>query len=106
VAEPPVTFAGLLRQLRTGAGLTQEELAEAASVSVRSVRDLERGKVATPQKEAVRLLADALRLTGRPGPGSRRSPEATRRGAGWRRRRGRCRVTSPRSLGGSGSWPS
>jgi tetratricopeptide (TPR) repeat protein/transcriptional regulator with XRE-family HTH domain len=64
VAEPPVTFAGLLRQLRTGAGLTQEELAEAASVSVRSLRDLERGRVATPQKETVRLLADALRLTG------------------------------------------
>src|SRR5262249_17260343 len=62
--EPPVTFAGLLRQLRTGAELTQEELAEAASVSVRSVRDLERGRVATPQKETVRLLADALALTG------------------------------------------
>ena len=24
MAEPPVTFAGVLRQLRTGAGLTQE----------------------------------------------------------------------------------
>jgi transcriptional regulator with XRE-family HTH domain len=64
VAEPPVTFAGLLRRLRVGAGMTQEELAEAASVSVRSVRDLERGRVATPQKETVRLLADALGLTG------------------------------------------
>jgi tetratricopeptide (TPR) repeat protein/transcriptional regulator with XRE-family HTH domain len=64
VGEPPVTFAGLLRQLRAGAGLTQEELAEAASVSVRSLRDLERGRVATPQKETVRLLADALHLTG------------------------------------------
>src|SRR5215469_64920 len=64
VPEPPVTFAGLLRQLRAGAGLTQEELAEAASVSVRSVRDLERGRVAAPQKETVRLLADALRLGG------------------------------------------
>jgi DNA-binding XRE family transcriptional regulator len=50
VAERPVRFGGLLRQLRTGAGLTQEELAEAASVSVRSVRDLERGRVASPQK--------------------------------------------------------
>jgi transcriptional regulator with XRE-family HTH domain len=64
VAEPPVTFAGLLRQLRAGAGLAQEELAEAADVSVRSVRDLERGRVATPQKETVRLLAGALGLTG------------------------------------------
>jgi tetratricopeptide (TPR) repeat protein/transcriptional regulator with XRE-family HTH domain len=64
VAEPPVTFAGLLRQLRTEAGLTQEELAEAAGVSVRSVRDLERGRVATPQRETVRLLAGALGLAG------------------------------------------
>jgi tetratricopeptide (TPR) repeat protein/transcriptional regulator with XRE-family HTH domain len=64
VAEPPVGFAGLLRQLRMGAGLTQEELAEVAGVGVRSVRDLERGRVGTPQKETVRLLADALSLTG------------------------------------------
>src|SRR5215469_13334606 len=66
VAEPgpTETFASLLRMLRTGAALTQEELAEAASVSVRSVRDLERGRVATPQKETVRLLADALHLGG------------------------------------------
>ena len=61
---PTETFASLLRMLRTGAALTQEELAEAASVSVRSVRDLERGRVATPQKETVRLLADALGLNG------------------------------------------
>ena len=36
-------FGGLLRQLRTRAGLTQEELAEAAGLSPRSVSDLERG---------------------------------------------------------------
>ena len=36
-------FGGLLRQLRADAGLTQEELAEAASLSPRSVSDLERG---------------------------------------------------------------
>lgn len=29
MAEPPVTFAGLLRKLRAEARLTQEELAEA-----------------------------------------------------------------------------
>jgi transcriptional regulator with XRE-family HTH domain len=33
VAEPPISFVALLRQLCIGAGLTQEELAEAASVS-------------------------------------------------------------------------
>ncbi len=64
MAEQPETFAGLLRHLRTGAGLTQEELAEAADISLRSVSDLERGRVAVPQKDTVRMLADALRLTG------------------------------------------
>ena len=36
-------FGGLLRQLRGDAGLTQEELAEAAQLSLRAVSDLERG---------------------------------------------------------------
>ena len=43
MAESPVTFAGLLRKLRREARLTQEELAEAAGVSVRAVAYLERG---------------------------------------------------------------
>jgi tetratricopeptide (TPR) repeat protein/transcriptional regulator with XRE-family HTH domain len=64
VADPPVTFGGALRRLRTAVGLTQEELAEAASVSLRSVSDLERGRVTIPHKDTVRLLADALRLAG------------------------------------------
>jgi tetratricopeptide (TPR) repeat protein/transcriptional regulator with XRE-family HTH domain len=64
VAEPLVRFAGVLRGLRAGAGLTQEELAGAAGLSPRAISDLERGVVRTPQKETVRLLADALRLTG------------------------------------------
>jgi len=64
VAEPPVTFAGLLRKLRTEARLTQEELAEAAALSPRSVSDLERGIASTPRRETVRLLADALGLAG------------------------------------------
>ena len=41
--QPALSFAGLLRQLRDDAGLTQEELAEAAGLSTRSVSDLERG---------------------------------------------------------------
>jgi tetratricopeptide (TPR) repeat protein/transcriptional regulator with XRE-family HTH domain len=64
VAEPPVAFATVLRKLRTGARLTQEELAEAAGLSPRSVSDLERGIAATPRRETVRLLADALGLSG------------------------------------------
>jgi tetratricopeptide (TPR) repeat protein/transcriptional regulator with XRE-family HTH domain len=63
-AEPPVTFAGLLRKLRAAARLTQEELAEAAGMSPRSVSDLERGIATTPRRETVRVLADALELTG------------------------------------------
>jgi tetratricopeptide (TPR) repeat protein/transcriptional regulator with XRE-family HTH domain len=64
VATPPVGFAGVLRGLRTGAELTQEELAEAAGVSPRTVSDLERGLATTPHKDTVRLLADALQLGG------------------------------------------
>ena len=64
MAEPPVTFASLLRKLRRDARLTQEELAEAAALSVRAVSYLEGGMVTSPQKDTVRLLADALGLIG------------------------------------------
>jgi tetratricopeptide (TPR) repeat protein/transcriptional regulator with XRE-family HTH domain len=64
VAEPPVvTLAALLRQLRSEAGLTQEELAEAARMSPRSISDLERGIARTARKRTAQLLADALHLT-------------------------------------------
>ncbi len=59
-----MSFATLLRQLRTEAGLTQEELAEAATLSPRAVSDLERGVSVTARKETARLLGDALNLTG------------------------------------------
>jgi tetratricopeptide (TPR) repeat protein/transcriptional regulator with XRE-family HTH domain len=63
VAEQPgLSFAGLLRQLRAEARLTQEELAEAAGLSTRSVSDLERGISRTAHKDTARLLADALGL--------------------------------------------
>jgi transcriptional regulator with XRE-family HTH domain len=55
-------FAGLLRQLRTEAGLTQEELAEAAGLSPRSVSDLERGINRTARKDTAVLLSSALGL--------------------------------------------
>jgi predicted ATPase/DNA-binding CsgD family transcriptional regulator/transcriptional regulator with XRE-family HTH domain len=59
-----LSFAGLLRQLRDQAGLTQEELAEAARVSQRAVSDLERGINRTARKDTASLLAGALRLEG------------------------------------------
>jgi tetratricopeptide (TPR) repeat protein/transcriptional regulator with XRE-family HTH domain len=65
VAEPPtVPFAGLLRQLRTDAGMTQEQLAQRAGLSPRSISDLERGINHTARGETTRLLADALGLAG------------------------------------------
>ena len=64
MTEPPVTFAGVLRRLRTGVQLTQEELARVAGLSVRAVSDLERGVATTPHRDTVRLLADALQLIG------------------------------------------
>jgi tetratricopeptide (TPR) repeat protein/transcriptional regulator with XRE-family HTH domain len=64
VAEPFLSFGGLLRQFRAEARLTQEELAEAAGLSSRSVSDLERGINRTARKDTAVLLADALSLTG------------------------------------------
>ena len=60
-------FAGLLRRLRDDAGLTQEELAEAAQVSQRAVSDLERGINRTARKDTALLLAGALGLDGQAG---------------------------------------
>src|SRR5215472_2712163 len=60
--QPALRFAGLLRQLRAEAGLTQEELAEAAGLSPRSVSDLERGINRTARKDTAVLLSGALGL--------------------------------------------
>jgi tetratricopeptide (TPR) repeat protein len=57
-------FAGVLRQLRAGAKLTQEELAAAASLSPRSVSDLERGIHRTARKDTAGRLAEALGIPG------------------------------------------
>src|SRR5215467_13430728 len=64
VAEPLLSFAGLLRQFRGEARLTQEELAEAAGLSLRGISDLERGIHRTARKDTAVLLAGALGLEG------------------------------------------
>ena len=64
MAEPGLSFAMLLRQLRAEARLTQEELAEAAGISPRSVSDLEREINRTARKDTALLLAGALGLEG------------------------------------------
>lgn len=60
----PSTFGRALREHRSRARLTQEELAERAGISARAVSDLERGVNRTARKETGRLLADALGLSG------------------------------------------
>jgi WD40 repeat protein/transcriptional regulator with XRE-family HTH domain len=60
--QPTLGFGGLLRQLRAEVKLTQEELAEAAGLSPRSISDLERGINRTARKDTAELLADALDL--------------------------------------------
>ena len=55
-------FAGLLRQLRAEAQLTQQELAKAAGVSPRAVSDLERGINRTARKDTAVRLGGALGL--------------------------------------------
>ena len=62
--QPALSFADLLRQLRGDAGLTQEELARAATLSPRSISDLERGINRSTRKQTAQLLATALDLTG------------------------------------------
>jgi predicted ATPase/transcriptional regulator with XRE-family HTH domain len=56
------SFAALLRAHRRTAGLTQAELAERAGLGERTVRDLERGRAARPQRSTVELLGGALGL--------------------------------------------
>ncbi|WP_436739046.1 helix-turn-helix domain-containing protein [Streptomyces sp. BBFR102] len=57
------SFAELLKRHRGRCGLTQQQLADFATLSVRAIRDLESGRVRRPRRESVGLLADALRLT-------------------------------------------
>jgi predicted ATPase/transcriptional regulator with XRE-family HTH domain len=57
---PPESFATLLRRLREARGLTQEELAERAGLTVHGVSALERGVRKRPYPHTVRSLATAL----------------------------------------------
>ncbi len=87
----PTGFGGLLRELRVARGYSQEALAEHASLSPRTISDLERGVKTRPHPATLRFLADALDLTpderarlaaaARPGraPAAAPSPQPTRR---------------------------
>lgn len=55
-------FGTLLRACRLSAGLSQQELAHAAGMSVRAISDLERGRTLWPHLDSVNRLASALNL--------------------------------------------
>ncbi|APU15894.1 MULTISPECIES: helix-turn-helix domain-containing protein [Actinoalloteichus] len=57
-------FGALLRRLRAQTAITQEDLAERSGVSVSTIRRLENGRAGDPRVGTVRLLADALDVTG------------------------------------------
>lgn len=57
-----LTFGALLRRHRRAIGLTQEELAVRAELSVEAVSALERGVSRAPHRDTVELLATALQL--------------------------------------------
>jgi transcriptional regulator with XRE-family HTH domain len=56
-------FGELLRGYRTRARLTQQQLADFSTLSVRAIRDLERARTQHPRQDTVRLLAEVLRLS-------------------------------------------
>ncbi|MDX3852318.1 helix-turn-helix domain-containing protein [Streptomyces sp. AK02-01A] len=72
VSEDAPLFGGLVRRHRGRIGLTQRELADLSTISVRAIRDLEQGKATRPRHATVRLIADGLRL----GPRARAELEA------------------------------
>ncbi|WP_328912416.1 MULTISPECIES: helix-turn-helix transcriptional regulator [unclassified Streptomyces] len=53
----------LVRNARHRLGMTQRQLAELSTVSLRAIRDLELERTRAPRIQTVRLLADALRLS-------------------------------------------
>src|SRR5882672_895779 len=61
-SDSAASFGMLLREHRRAAGLTQEQLAERAGVSPRSISELERGGRHVPRRDTVALLAGALGL--------------------------------------------
>lgn len=58
----PTTFGALLKRYRMAAGLTQEALAERASLSTRAISDLERGLSRAPRYDTFNLLTRAMNL--------------------------------------------
>jgi transcriptional regulator with XRE-family HTH domain len=66
-----LTFAEVLRRQRQARGLTQEDLPERATLSARTISDLERGLKESPHSTTIHLLVRALALGARPGQARR-----------------------------------
>ncbi|MGF0176759.1 helix-turn-helix domain-containing protein [Streptomyces sp. Marseille-Q5077] len=56
-------FSVLLRNARKRVGMTQRQLAELSTISIRAIRDLELECTKAPRAQTISLLADALRLS-------------------------------------------
>ncbi|MFJ9693098.1 helix-turn-helix domain-containing protein [Kitasatospora sp. NPDC101183] len=61
MADEGASLGALLRSIRRDRGMTQEQLGEASGLSVRSIRDLERG-VSCPRVSTLRLLTQTWNL--------------------------------------------
>ncbi len=62
-ADEHLAFGDLLRQHRNATGLTQEDLAERAGLSVDTISLLERGEHRRPHRYTLQSLAEALQLS-------------------------------------------
>src|SRR5215472_16654893 len=78
------SFGDLLAAYRAAGGLTQEELAARAGLSVDAVSLLERGARSSPRPRTVRLLADALALDPRERDAFAAAVRRRRASAGFR----------------------
>ena len=63
-SSPVADLGRLLRDRRSCAELTQEELAQKSGVSVRAISDMETGRTCHAHLSSARLLADAMDLSG------------------------------------------
>ena len=64
VTEPVEELAALVRRARAQAQLSQDEVARVSGLSVRALRDLERGRVRKPREESLRRLFAVLGIDG------------------------------------------
>lgn len=60
--QPAPGVHSVLRAARQAAGLSQEELAERSGMSVRTISNIERGRIDRPRRSSLEALADALEL--------------------------------------------